>query len=150
MISSVYVANNILKKGLENDVDVTPLKLQKLVYFVYKAYLKKTGRELFSEPFETWTHGPVAPSIYVEFNSYGDRPIKSFASDSQGRCYIVTETGCFKECLDKVWDEYSEYSGTSLSEFTHQKGMAWTKAKEKGQRYLDVGDIKNEPEPQKN
>ena len=149
LISAVHVANNILKKGAEEDISITPLKLQKLVYFVFKDYLQRTGCELFSEQFETWTHGPVVPSIYTEFSSYGDNPIRSFAKDSRGKTYIVSETGDFKDSLDTAWGKYKRYTGSELSRFTHQENMAWTKARDNRQRYLNIGDIMNEPEPQR-
>lgn len=146
VITPVFVANNFLKRGRNENVDITPLKLQKLVYFLYKDYLKRTNDQLFSERFETWKKGPVVPSIYAEFNSYGRFPIRSFATDSRGKCYIVSEDGVFKECIDKVWRVYGNYSGGALSELTHTDGSAWSKAKLNGEHYLEIEDIKNEPE----
>lgn len=144
MIAPVYVANNFLVRGREDGIEITPLKLQKLVYFLFKYYLKITGNALFSERFETWKYGPVVPSIYAEFNSYGSSPIKSFAVDSQDKCYIVRESGVFKECLDSVWEQYGRCSATTLSDLTHRTGTAWSKAKERQDRYIDIEDIRNE------
>ena len=146
MIAPVCVANNFIKRGLEDKIEITPLKLQKLVYFMFREYLKRTGKCLFTEPFETWTKGPVIPSIYTEFSSYGANPIKTFAKDSQGHIYIVTETGVFKECLEKVWCSYGRNTGEVLSEITHRVGSAWDKAKKEKNRCLKVEDIKNEEE----
>ena len=144
LVAPVYVANNFLRRGQVEGVEITPLKLQKLVYFLYKEYLKHTGNLLFSEQFETWKYGPVVPSIYAEFSSYGSNMIKSFAVDSQDKCYIVTEAGAFKDCIDKVWSMYKEYSGDTLSRLTHRSGTAWSKAKEREERYLSIEDIKSE------
>lgn len=146
MIAPVFVANNFLKRGQSEGIDITPLKLQKLVYFLYKEYLKRTGNTLFTEQFETWKKGPVVPSIYTEFSSYGKMPIRTFATDSRGKCFIVTESGVFKECIDQVWRVYGNYSAATLSELTHTEGSAWSVAKEQGRRYLNIEDIKNEPE----
>ena len=84
MITAVYVANNFLRRGKADEIEITPLKLQKLIYFLYKDYLKRTNDMLFSEPFETWTLGPVVPSVYAEFSSYGKNAIQTYAKDSQG------------------------------------------------------------------
>jgi len=108
--------------------------------------LQKTGDKLFSEQFETWKYGPVVPSIYTEFSTYGDDPIKSFAQDSQGNCYVVTEEGSFKEAFDYVWSTYKNYSGMSLSSLTHQPNTAWSKAKEAERQYLTDEEINNEQE----
>lgn len=146
MITAVTVANNFIQKGKKDKIDITPLKLQKLVYFLYKEYLKNTGKQLFSERFETWKYGPVIPSIYSEFNSYGDLPIKTFSQDSKGISYIVTETGKFKEAIEHVWSLYKNYSAFDLSLLTHKPDTAWSKAKEECRQYLKDEDIKNEQE----
>lgn len=146
MIAPIFVANNFLKRGQVEQIDITPLKLQKLVYFLYKDYLKRAQEPLFTERFETWKYGPVIPSIYAEFISYGKSPIRTFATDSKGKCFLVTEDGIFKECIDRIWRIYGNYSGSTLSLLTHTEGSAWDKAKNNGQRYLNIEDIKNEPE----
>lgn len=146
LITPVFVANNFLRRGRSENVSITPLKLQKLVYFLYREYLKRTGELLFSERFETWKYGPVVPSIYAEFSSYGDKEIKSYACDSRGKCFAVTEDGVFKESIDKVWGIYGRHSGEKLSALTHKDGTAWSKAKEKQQKYLDLDDVRNEAE----
>ena len=144
MVAPVYVANNFLRRGKDEGIEITPLKLQKLVYFLYKEYLKQTGEPLFSEQFETWKYGPVVPSIYTEFNSCGSCAIKGFAIDSQGKSYIVRETGVFAECIEKIWSAYKYCSGETLSSLTHREGTAWTKAKEKKARFLSDDDIRIE------
>lgn len=146
MVSPMHVANNLLLRGQSEKVDITPLKLQKLIYFLYKDYLKKTGEPLFSEQFETWTFGPVVPSIYAEFSSYGKKPIRTFARDSRGKSFMVTESGTFGMSLDKVWGIYGRLSGETLSRLTHKEGTAWSKAKDRKSNYLTIEDIKNEEE----
>lgn len=144
MISPTYVANNFLRKGYHENIEITPLKLQKLVYFLYREYLKRTNELLFSERFETWKWGPVVPSIYTEFSSYGSNPIKTYARDSQNNCYFVKENGVFSECLEETWETYKYFTGERLSNITHKENTAWSKAKEQKNRYLNIEDIKNE------
>lgn len=146
LITPVFVANNFLKRGRAENVAITPLKLQKLVYFLYREYYKRTDELLFSERFETWKYGPVVPSIYAEFSSYGNNEIKSYATDSRGKCFVVTEDGVFKESIDKVWAIYGGHSGEVLSALTHKEGTAWTKAKDAQKKYLNLDDIKKEEE----
>ena len=146
VISPVYVANNFIQRGKQEGIDITPLKLQKLVYFLYKKYLQLTGEQLFSERFETWKYGPVVPSIYAEFGTYGDNSIKSFAQDSQGNSFVVVEKGVFGEAIDSVWEMYKGYSGIALSELTHLNNTAWSKAKKAERQYLDDEEIRCEEE----
>ena len=146
MITPVIVANNLIKRAMKEHKDITPLKLQKLIYFLYKEYLQTTGKALFTEPFETWQYGPVVPSVYYEFSSFDKSPITKFARDSKGIVKIVVEQGKFKEAFDKVWERYSDYSGEYLSNKTHTQGSAWDKAYNGRRPYLEVEDIRNEPE----
>ena len=75
---TIITANSILDVAFKNANPVTHLKLQKLMYFVYKKYLHDTNKPLFSEYFEVWTYGPVLPSIYHEFKHYEKRPITDY------------------------------------------------------------------------
>ncbi len=144
VVTPVIIANNFIYRAIDEHRDMTPLKLQKLIYFLYKEYLQKTGKELFGERFETWKHGPVLPSVYYEFSSFGRNPITKFARDSQNNVKIVTEEGVFKNTIDLVWSRYKGFSGEELSEKTHTVGSAWSIARDNKFTYLRTEDIKNE------
>ena len=144
LISPTNVANNFIKRSKEENISITPLKLQKLVYFLYMSYLVKTGDKLFTERFETWKYGPVLPSLYSEFMAYGQKPITTYGKDSLGKGYMVEEKGAFAECVNDVWETYKTCTGQALSELTHRPNTAWTKAKETMRPYLDDEDIINE------
>jgi uncharacterized phage-associated protein len=60
-------------------MEVTSMKLQKLLYFACRDYLKKTGRELIPEKFAVWQYGPVLVSVYNQFQSFGSKPITEYA-----------------------------------------------------------------------
>ena len=50
--------------GLQaEEFDVTPLKLQKLLYYCQGYALAFTGKPLFLEPIEAWRFGPVVNNI---------------------------------------------------------------------------------------
>ena len=50
-----HIANNILYKAIKENVnDITPIKLIKLVYFVYAWSLALFDRKLFEEEIEAW------------------------------------------------------------------------------------------------
>ena len=78
MVNALNVANNILNKGFSENIDITPMKLQKLTYLVYKKYYQDTKKPLFSEPFEVWKYGPVVRSLYDEFKKYKGNAIKGY------------------------------------------------------------------------
>lgn len=63
MYSPTMIANNILSRSFSDKVDITPMKLQRILYFTAAEYQKATHKPLLEEPFSTWTYGPVAYSI---------------------------------------------------------------------------------------
>lgn len=143
MVSAISVGNSILKRGFQEDIDITPMKLQKLIYIVYKEYLKKTNLPLFSERFEVWKYGPVIRSIYDAFKHRKANAIKSYASESDGTIYIVNETSSeiFHSILDYVWSKYKNFDGIVLSQMTHRNGTAWYKAAVAGNAFLSDSEI---------
>lgn len=129
-MSPTVVCNNILKRGFEDERDITPMKLQKLMYFVACEYVKRTGKELFSEDFGVWQYGPVLRTVYDEFKSFGKKPIAQYAKDASGKSFAIDESTApnLKESIDYIWSKYRDYSGTSLSQITHQDGSGWSRA----------------------
>ena len=71
MVTSLCVANSILRRGFKEKRDITPMKLQKLMYFVFKKFYQETGERLFPERFEAWRYGPVIDNVYQVFKKYG-------------------------------------------------------------------------------
>lgn len=145
MVTAVVVANTIILRAFQENVEISPMKLQKLIYFLYKNYLKMTNERLFSELFEAWQYGPVLISVYDEFKSFGSRPIDRFARDSIGDVYTVSNIEPFRQCFEDTWNTYKNYDAWTLSMMTHKDGTAWKKATTTQKYYLADEDIKNEP-----
>lgn len=145
MLNTQTVANTFLLLGFEEHIGISPMKLQKLTYFLYKEYLKSTNMPLFSEPFEKWKYGPVLPSLYYEFSSFGASSINRLARNAKGQAEIIDleRTTALTNAVKKVWEIYKNYSAVELSALTHKKDTAWDKA----ENYkLSDKDIKNERE----
>lgn len=62
----IWYVNNTLQRST-----LTPLKLQKILYYVQATFLAQHGQPLFNEPIQKWQYGPVVPSVYFEFKDYG-------------------------------------------------------------------------------
>lgn len=136
--------NTILYKAFKEKIPVTPMKLQKLLYFSHREYLKKTGQPLFNERFEPWPYGPVLPSVYEEFRSFHSSPITMFAKNANGSASVLSEQGAPEayQAISAVWERYKLWSGIALSNLTHMEGSAWRKAKEERLPFLKEDDIK--------
>jgi uncharacterized phage-associated protein len=99
---------------------ITPLKLQKLVYYAQGWYMAFKGEPLFQEDIKAWDHGPVVPDIYYEYKHLGYLTIhpKPFENKVNGKRTFTKQQ---LEILDDVWEAYGEYDGKYLEELTHQE-----------------------------
>jgi len=147
MVTALNVANNILGRAFNEGIHITPMKLQKLIYFTYKKYLQDSGgTPLFAERFEAWRYGPVVPSVYNEFSHYSDKPIKRHHLGRDGKPWSVDESSSlfFKAAFDFVWERYKKLTGIELSTLTHMPDTAWEKAVNVKKPHLDDSDIQTE------
>nr|VFK60484.1 MAG: Uncharacterized phage-associated protein [Candidatus Kentron sp. TUN]VFK69807.1 MAG: Uncharacterized phage-associated protein [Candidatus Kentron sp. TUN] len=153
--TSSHVANFFLDKAEKENIPVTPMKLQKLVYIGYGWVLAVLDRKLFDEPIEAWMHGPVIPSLYHEFKRYGASSIldKSVKFDLDNIQNLKPSTPRINKhdsknstkvvgVLDVVWDSYKLLSAWVLRNKTHEKGTPWSEAYENGNECLDDSTIK--------
>ena len=66
-------ANHILAVAYENNLSVSNLGLQKVMYFAMRE--QKDNHEILSqmydEPFYVWRYGPVVPKFYRKYRIYG-------------------------------------------------------------------------------
>lgn len=141
--SPTMVANNILSRAFSEKAYMSPMKLQKILYFVASEYQKATKRPLLEEPFSTWAYGPVIYSVYDEFRSFSKNKIKRYARDARGDVFIIDETQDIelKVALDRVWDKTKHKGAVELSEITHTADSAWDKAFQNDKPVLDPTDI---------
>jgi hypothetical protein len=128
MLSALVVSNHIIERANRDKIkDLTPMKLQKLLYFVFGEYLAASpdGQPLFSERFAKWKFGPVLPSVYQEFKSFGANNITSYYMNSNGEILVpndeVESNNLFFQVFERVWEKYKNYTGVELSEITHRQ-----------------------------
>lgn len=143
MIPVQALCNSILKRSFDESVPVTPMKLQKILYFIYRDYYQKKKTKLFMDNFQPWQYGPVITSVYDEFKSFGAKPISRFAKDANGNALIVKESAVpdIAASINVIWAECKGYSGTYLSRITHLPNSAWSKAIENKYGVLKDEDI---------
>jgi uncharacterized phage-associated protein len=149
---AIVVANEIIKLANAEKIDITPMKLQKILYLANGIYYKKRGEKLIKEKFEAWDYGPVVRSVYATYRECkGDNinePIDelihtkgfSFALASS----INVEDGDF-EIIKEAWDNAKNLSAFTLSAWSHNKNSPWEKAFNANpkQVYISDGEIQN-------
>jgi uncharacterized phage-associated protein len=127
------VANEFIE--LAGGRDLSPMKLQKLVYFAHGWYLAITDRALIQENVEAWQFGPVIPELYQEFKRYGSGDVSKPSVERGDGCYYVPRVANLQddpdadramEVIRSVWDHYGKYSAIKLSNATHMAGTPWS------------------------
>jgi uncharacterized phage-associated protein len=121
------------------------MKLQKMLYFLYRDYLKKTETPLFAERFSAWKYGPVLESVYYTFQKYGSQGITQYGG-YPSTVYSAKEddNSQLKDLLNNLWEKCRPYNGIYLSQLTHKPECAWYKAWVNKNMFLDDEDIKND------
>ena len=136
MVSALTASNNFIKRSIAENVELTPMKLQKLLYFLYARYLFTQQVPLFKERFATWKYGPVIPEVYNFFSHYTKNSIDDYYYEGD-RIFMIDETNSvFREIIDLVWENNRDFTGTQLSNITHQDNSAWSIADAQNNAWL--------------
>lgn len=143
-LSPTIVCNNILQRAFTENIPVTPMKLQKLLYFVSCEYVKATNTNMLSENFCVWQYGPVLPSVYFEFQSFHGNNITTYAQDAEGNSYAYNEETSppLKGAIDRIWRRFKNMDGIHLSKITHEDGSGWSRAFERRETEITKADMK--------
>lgn len=93
---------------------ITPMKLQKLLYYAQGAFLAIDNKALFDEEIEVWDHGPVIPSIYQKYKKYSSGGIKKSESETPENMDDHTYAMLFG-----IYEKYGKFSASQLRNMTH-------------------------------
>lgn len=136
------VAKYFLIRSVEDGDLVSPLKMQKLVYYAYSWVLVKNKKKLFEENIEAWPNGPVIPSLYQQLKKYNAGPISVdyLGSETEIKDVMQKFQGDIAETLDDVYKEYMTKTAFELVVSTHAE-KPWREAREG----LSVTEHSNKP-----
>jgi len=154
---ALAVANWFFARAEAEGKTLDPMKLQKLIYFSHGWSVAITGVPLIKEHPEAWDYGPVIPSVYHQFKSFGRNGIPGRATK-----LVFPNAGSFADwanvavvapqieddpdaeaLLSRIWDVYGPLTGVQLSNMTHAADGAWHRAYHelaKGRRGVDISD----------
>jgi len=102
------IASFFIKKG------VSPLKLQKLLYYSQVWFFIKKNDKLFQDKIQAWIYGPV---IYDVWNNF--KYMKRSVLIPYNRAINLDFTDEITFHLQDVWDAYGHLSGADLVDLTH-------------------------------
>lgn len=114
-IADWFLTHNQMYVIDEDAEMISPLKLQKLLYYAQGTYLGIKGEKLFDDPILAWKHGPVVEGIYYRYKNYGYHgiPAEDIAAPD-----IDKET---QSILQSVYETFGQFSAWKLRDMTHDE-----------------------------
>lgn len=116
----------------ENCYSLTPLKLQKILYYAQGWSYVWDDVALFKDSFEAWQYGPVNRLVYDTFKTYKYSEIPEFEGSIP-----VNAKPYELETIDAVWKRYGVESATDLVEMTHNE-EPWLQAYGNGEKIYNL------------
>ncbi|MCW2380992.1 MULTISPECIES: Panacea domain-containing protein [unclassified Sphingobium] len=143
-VDAKELANLLLDWADEMNVPVTPMKLQKLLYYCHSDFLLLTGGELLSEEFEAWQYGPVLGEVFQEFKIFSSHPITKRASrfDPISATRVqskAADLGPNRDVVKAIFHSYAHLSASALSRMSHIESGPWQEALNLFERGRNMG-----------
>lgn len=137
------LANFFIKRSKEENIPITNMKLQKLMFIGYGWVLALTENDLTDgEGFMAWPNGPVLLPVYHHLKIYGGNAIESYVKDySDVDNEVIISMINSDECanvLSKVWDVYKEFSASALKALTQMENTPWVIACNGNPAHLNI------------
>lgn len=123
-LKNIFIISNkmigVISYIFEKLDEVTPLMLQKLLYYIQGLSFVLNGREMFEENCEAWVHGPVYKDVYNIFKQFGFNVIDDpkFIMFEGYKKYLDDED---KYIIDLVVNTFGQYGGKTLEKATHKE-----------------------------
>ena len=135
------IANKFLELAAAEGKQLTPMQIQKLVYFAHGWHLGFGRGPLCSESPQAWLYGPVFPSLYQAVKAWGGGPIQQTI-----RAPWVVDDEFAIALIRRVWDEYGDKTAAQLSQMSHVADGPWHKARSEsaGERGAIISDAEIE------
>lgn len=113
-LTADMVSDFFIKKSIKADnpagVDITHMKLQRLVTYAYVWHLGLRGERLFEEKIKKSHHGYTVKSQFERFKPFGFMPI--ILPDFE---YKHELSYSMEEFLENLWDVYGRFEASYLS-----------------------------------
>jgi uncharacterized phage-associated protein len=129
MYSAGAIGNYFLRlaKGVREPINA--IKLQKLVYYAAGWFAGYMGRPLIDEEIKAWECGPIIPSLFDDFVSFGTDPItaRSVRINAAGKVEDIPapEDPEIQAFLRNVWGAYRMMAPAELCAKAKAEGSPW-------------------------
>ena len=132
------IAKFVVNHADELGMNVSNMKLQKILYYLQGFSYSIFGEQLFCDEIEAWPYGPVVRGVYIDFNIFGSDKIPayndvlefvfSFEDEEENReikDYVSIFSEDVKAFLYRYTDRLLEFSASDLVASTHADGTPW-------------------------
>ncbi len=128
MLDALDIARYLVQIGYSDETPeesslLSPLRLQKFLYYCQGYSLALLDRPLFHEPIEAWVLGPVVRSVFSRFQGQKNGITPEAIGGASAELTPIQQ-----ELLRMVWREYSQYTPAELVQKTHSE-PAWIEAR---------------------
>lgn len=128
------VANALLTYGDREGLSISPLKLQKLIYFSEGHSWRTRKAGLVFNSFRAWDHGPVIKVVYDAFKDLGYRPINhrvTWMNFAAGGTELAVAPFSAEDvrCMEQAMSIYGPVDANTLSRLSHAPGGPWDTVK---------------------
>ena len=140
------IARYIINYSNENNMGITNLKLQKILYYIQASFLVNKEKDIcFEEDIVNWEYGPVVAEVYSEFRSYGRDELpnqKTYTKiefdETTHNIRLYEKTfdeniilSSDKEIIEKIVNKYKNNTAFELVRKTHEENP-WKESKRNG------------------
>lgn len=122
-VSSIAVANELIRLGMQDGKYFTPMQLLKLTYIAHGWHLGFFDTPLTDDDIEAWKYGPVIPNLYRAIKQYGGNQISTLIQLLQGEISTLTDEQA--KIIKFTYQRYGHLTGVQLSALTHEIGTPW-------------------------
>lgn len=141
--SKIYLISKHIIARME---DITPLALQKILYYIQGFSTYFFDRPIFNDNAEAWVHGPVYREIYDRFSYYRYNPISKNEFESYNE--IASLNAKEIKLIDSVINNFGVYSGKTLEKMTHttipwEEGRKELSEEEYSSNIIDIDTMKD-------
>lgn len=125
MYEAINLSQYIVSKCVDDNCPISNLQLQKILYYIQKAFLQQKNNAAFSDDIEAWQFGPVVPNVYYHYCGYGAMPILLIHENYNIRSEDET-------IINQIVEQKRKLNPWTMVEETHKENGAWAQTYEKG------------------
>ena len=129
--SAIDVAKRFLELAQPENMGLTNMKLQKLVFFSQVVALKMFDQPIHSSDSLAWDFGPVVRELYdIVFSLAIPKPSKEISLSEPNVAAAFANAAKIDDgealgITRAVWNKFKRWTAFQLSDLTHRPGSPW-------------------------